>query len=106
MKIVSFEGVNSKLPNGADCHVSQHEGMKMIITAWLPSKKDIEEMRAGKPIYLQVCKEMYPTIIYTVGKDGKPNLEQEQVIGDDEKSSSRTKDISGFSRGYMEPAFC
>lgn len=76
MKIVKFAECNVSLPHmhNAPAMLHKEDNMVCIITAWQPSKEDIEQIKKGAPVFMQVYKEMPITMLYTVNKDGKPNI--------------------------------
>lgn len=50
-------------------------GIDFILTAWQPSKEDIEAINRGEPIYVKVTgKGLPPMLLLTVNEEGKPNV--------------------------------
>lgn len=41
-------------------------GIPFVVTAWMPSKEDLEAMNAGRPLYAKWCG--------SVSKDGRPTM--------------------------------
>ncbi len=41
------------------------DGLQMVITAWLPSAEEIEQLRHGKPIYLSFIGGLPPHFVTT-----------------------------------------
>lgn len=76
MKIVEFEGCNVNLPQMANSPAMMMKEGNLIcyLIAWEPNEQDKKNIKAGKPIILQVYKEVVPTLIYTVNENGKPNI--------------------------------
>lgn len=76
MKIVHMEQSNVSLNHmgGSPAYRLKEGKVECIITAWLPSKEDLKELNAGKPLIMQVYKEMPVSMLYTVNDEGKPNI--------------------------------
>lgn len=76
MTIVPFEGCNCKLPQLGDAPACLYKegNLACYIVAFLPSEDDMKSLKAGQPIYVQIYREVPPTMIYTVNKDGQPNI--------------------------------
>lgn len=88
MKPITFEEVNvpefgkpkdwDESKQG-DCHALPayvgdcgHPGQTFVITAWMPSEKDMENFKRGQPVFLQCYGGMPPVNLYTVSEDGTP----------------------------------
>jgi hypothetical protein len=89
MKSIYFEGCNNTFgpPQGMsneECFTvhSMIEGDR-VITAWLPSKEDLANLRSGKPIFLSCYGGMPPVNLMTVNDDGTSGKEDE-FLGDEE----------------------
>lgn len=54
----------------------EEQGVKMFVFAYQPSEEDKKAIAAGKPIFFQIYKELHPFMLYTLGADGKPNIEK------------------------------
>lgn len=80
-----FEGTNKTFtkPKGmtdeecGDLRVYQGKndrGEPVIISAWMPSKEDIEAINAGRPIFLKILGSgMPPVELLTLDENGNPN---------------------------------
>lgn len=59
-----------------DCYAYVHEDDErpFIITAWQPSKEDIEAINSGRPVFLQLCQGILPPhSLFTVNESGERN---------------------------------
>lgn len=76
MKIIQFEGCNVTLPQLGDkpAMMVKEGNVTCFVLAFQPSKDDIEMIKKGQPIYLQMYREVPVSMIYTVNKEGMPNV--------------------------------
>ena len=74
----------------------EEQGVKMFVFAYQPSEEDKKAIAAGKPIFFQIYKELHPFMLYTLGADGKPNIEKpEPKIEKEPKRTINLADIRG-----------
>lgn len=82
---VDFPGTNITFTKPAgwkdeDCAdlkamVGVDEGLPFIITAWKPSKEDIEAINRGEPIYMKTHGAGFiPTFMFTMNENDEPNF--------------------------------
>lgn len=51
-----------------------NDGFKFLLTAWMPSKEDLEAMNAGRPIMLRVTGTSFPPLVlYTYDENFEAN---------------------------------
>lgn len=86
MMPVDFPGTNITFTKPAgwkdeDCAdlkamVGAHDdGSYFVLTAWKPSKEDIEAINRGEPIYMKTHGAGFtPTSMFTIDADGNPNV--------------------------------
>jgi len=89
MKPELFDGVNCDLAKPKDWNdetmgecaslpvmiIDHDNGQRFIISAWRPSKEDLEVLNSGGLLYLQVYGSMPPVALYTINGENLPNLE-------------------------------
>lgn len=83
---VSFEGVNHTFvkPDSmsddecGDLRVYRgidQNGYPMILSAWQPSKEDLEALNAGRPVFLNILGQgMPPVSLFTLNEKGEANV--------------------------------
>lgn len=82
MKIIPFKECNSRVPHlgNAPCMMiedgSEGGKLKAFVFAYQPNEEDKKAIAAGNPIFFQIYKELPPFMLYTIGADGKLNLER------------------------------
>ena len=51
------------------------DGLRFVMTAWMPNKEDLEALNAGRPLYLKICGGgMPPVAMFTVDAEGFGNF--------------------------------
>lgn len=76
MKIIQIEQSNVTLPQlgNAPAFMIKESGVTCFVVAFMPDKKDIESLMKGNPVFVQVYKEVNPTLVYTLNDEGEPNI--------------------------------
>ncbi|MBK7885493.1 MAG: hypothetical protein IPJ81_18140 [Chitinophagaceae bacterium] len=82
---IDFEGTNLILSKPANMTDEQctalkaykgvdNDGFPFFVTAWQPSKEDIESINSGKPIMLKILGTCFPPVaLYTLDENNNSN---------------------------------
>lgn len=83
---IDFEGSNIQMDKPSDMTDEQcmslnamkgvtEEGIPFFIECWQPNKEDVDAIKEGRPIYIQILSRGLPPIaMWTVNENNEPNI--------------------------------